>query len=369
MNSEQVRFVQIDDDDDDARDTDRTALAQAAQELVDANHKVDDLEKEITELNASIALLVRRQASPSSAHTSESTNSDKTRRSTKIDNVPIFHGDGDKDALSFESWYRQIENKLAVNADHFDNDLSKQVYIEGRIQGTVAANLAPYLRTDNPDRVKTSKDLLKHLWDEYHDPNEYTKALDDFASLQMDHMGEDFTLFKHKFVRLAGAARKPKADWKFEFKRKIPASLANYTNAQYLDSAISFETYVRHIAEIAQNYVKSRAAKADKAAKPSKAPSTNNPKPVKPSVPRSSSTTSTPSAHPKPSDEEMRKLATERRCFVCREKGHRSRECPTRQNDGNSAAEKEARVQAIIDKHNAWMASREQESGDKDSEN
>lgn len=170
LNSEQVRFVQIDDDDDDARDTDRTALAQAAQELVDANHKVDDLEKEITELNASIALLVRRQASPSSAYTSESTNSDKTRRSTKIENAPIFHGDGDKDALSFESWYRQIENKLAVNADHFDNDLSKQVYIEGRIQGTVAANLAPYLRTDNPDRVKTSKDLLKHLWDEYHDP-------------------------------------------------------------------------------------------------------------------------------------------------------------------------------------------------------
>lgn len=102
LNSEQVRFVQIDDDDD-ARDTDRTALAQAAQELVDANHKVDDLEKEITELNASIALLVRRQASPSSVHTSESTNSDKTRRSTKIDNVPIFHGDGDKDTLSFES--------------------------------------------------------------------------------------------------------------------------------------------------------------------------------------------------------------------------------------------------------------------------
>lgn len=182
-------------------------------------------------------------------------------------------------------------------------------------------------------------------------------------------MGEDFTLFKYKFVYLTSTACKPKADWKFEFKRKIPALLVNYTNPQYLNSTILFETYIYCVAEIVQNYVKSYATKVDKADKLSKALSTNNPKSIKHLALRSSSTTSTLSAYLKSSDKEIRKLVIERRCFVCREKGYLSRKYPTRQKDSNSVAEKEAYVQAIIDKYNTQIVSREQESGDKDSEN
>ena len=146
------------------------------------------------------------------------------KRSSKAPDPPIFHNEKDRDTEDFEQWYRDIENKLTVNADHFVNDKARQAYIESRLGGKAKRELAPYLRDTHPEPIKTSDRLLTHLWDQYYNPLLAQKALDDYDDLKMGP-GADYLAFKNDFVRLAGECGKARAEWKREFNRRLTPNL------------------------------------------------------------------------------------------------------------------------------------------------
>ncbi|EGO53832.1 hypothetical protein NEUTE1DRAFT_18726, partial [Neurospora tetrasperma FGSC 2508] len=117
-----------------------------------------------------------------------------------------------------------IKTKFEVNADHFGNNRQKFGHITNRLAGKAAQALLPYLDSDHPDRLTTSDDLLKYLWEEYHDHSAYEKALAEFNDLEMKY-GERFQIFKNTFQRLAGQCRRPRDQWKSDLRRKITKEL------------------------------------------------------------------------------------------------------------------------------------------------
>lgn len=86
------------------------------------------------------------------------------KRSAKHPDPPIFYHEEDRDTEGFEQWFRDIENKLSVNRDHFFDDGARQAYIESRLGGKAKRDLAPYLRHTHPAPVNTATKLLVHLW-------------------------------------------------------------------------------------------------------------------------------------------------------------------------------------------------------------
>ncbi|KAK4220515.1 hypothetical protein QBC38DRAFT_462538 [Podospora fimiseda] len=225
-------------------------------------------------------------------------------------------------------------------ADHFDNEKAKCAHIEGRLGGDAARNLAPYLRDGHPDKLDAADKLLDHFWKEYYNPARDEEALDEFEDLVMSKT-DDFTQFKNKFVRLAGECCKPKSEWKKELKRRLPIGLANATTAQYLDKNVTFDTYCRHLAEIASNYrqTQRRSKKHETGA------STDSKKRDKAATLTTPTTTTVGRKSNKPTKEDMERLIAEGRCFTCREVGHQSRECPQKE---KKRQEEDARVQSIV---------------------
>ena len=225
-----------------------------------------------------------------------------------------------------------MKNKLEVNADHFANDRARQVYVEGRLAGGAALDLDPYLREDNPDAIASSEALLKHLWNEYHNPNQLEEAITKFNALEMKP-GDDFSVFKNTFVRLAGECRHPKDKWKAEFKRRLIPALQNQLIGSYLDPSVTFEAFARLGNEISMHY---KQANLKKTVASNAAANNGRRNPGKTSTTSTSKTPASKSAaNTTTSTDELRRLAAEGRCFVCKEKGHLSRDCVKK--DGSRA--------------------------------
>ena len=167
-------------------------------------------------------------------------NAPKDKRSVKLPDHPIFYNDSGKDTMKFEVWHRQMEKKLSVNHNYFAGNNAKQAYIESRLGGTAADELMLYLRDTRPDQIDSPAKLMKHLWNEYYDPNQAEKALDEIADLKL-RSGGDCQAFKNNFVRLAGETGQSKTKWKTEFKRQLPATLQIALVAAYIDLKVTFE--------------------------------------------------------------------------------------------------------------------------------
>ena len=276
----------------------------------------------------------RRHETPDSRRThgtnllSKSGSSTSVHRNIKID-VPIFRNEP-KDELSFDFWYRMIENKLRVNENHFDSDEVKRVYIESRVQGQAGENLLPYLSHDHPDRIKTSKGLLKHLWTEYHNHHRRVNALHDFNDLLMEP-GRDFTTFRNVFVRLAGECRKPRGEWKEEFHRRLLPSMMDKMVREVVDDKVGFEEYARVAAQLALNYEQNQKTKKKREHAATSA-ATSDSKGKKPKLDKDRKTDAAVSTRntqitTKMSEDEIKQLVREGRCFNCKEKEHIGAKC------------------------------------------
>lgn len=322
------------------------------------------------------------QQTDKTASTDHSHKSDASKRSAKIDSAPVYYHDKAKDTLSFPAWYRQIENKLIINADHFDTDRAKCAHIESRLGGNASANLQPYLAHTHPNAITTAKAMLQHLWNEYHDPTTVRKAKEKFRALEMQP-SDDFLEFKNTFVRLAGESQFPKSEWKDEFRTKLTGIMQQYMMPAYINPETDFEAYVRYGTETALSLVQAQ----EKRQKVNK-DSNKNPKDVSGNATTSSSnrqrrdrgkgkytskdTTSGAAATssgksalpPKANSEEIRKLMAESRCFICREAGHRTNSCPRKE---EAAAIEEAHVQAVVDKYASKDKTKKKKKGRKTS--
>ena len=253
------------------------------------------------------------------------------RRSEKIPDPPIFHNEPGKDTMKFEVWHRAISNKLRVNADRFATDVAKQAYIESRIGGEAADALTPYLRDTHPEPIDTSAKLLSHLWKEYSDPNRTQVALAAFQKLSLAN-STDFATFKNDFVRLAGELGRNKTEWKDEFHTRLTPTMKTALAAQYVDPDVGFDRFARLGANIA--LVNKNAYEGYRPANPARGNrggnrgnrSTRGGQPGSSGTPRLQGGGG--AAPTKLTADDLRKLYNEGRCFVCRGKGHLSRECP-----------------------------------------
>lgn len=345
----------------------------AAGSLLDRrNARIADLDERLRTLqenvrNHEVELeRVRREAREASVSTATS-NADK--RSTKVPDPPIWTADKDS-KITFEVWWRRIDNKLRVNSDHFADDLAMRVYIEGCIGGQAANNLDPYVRDDNPSHIASADELLKHLWNEYHDPNVAEKSLEEFESLRMEP-NDDFHKFKNTFVRLAGECGKPRSEWKKEFKRRITTTLQMQLASAFVNPMIGFEEYARMGSEIdntLRQATRRRTAAAPRATTAPTAPSnratgtsrggyqgTRGNGTFGPGRGAGGGTSGLPPGFKRPTPDEVKQLMKDNACFICRQPGHMGRNCPKNPKNQSPVTATistiDSRVMAAVDYH------------------
>lgn len=309
----------------------KSEIARLQSNLAAKDALIAEKDQQLTDLR-----IQNRQSSVRTDHTCRTNGTTQSvgGRSPKQDGPPIWKGDG-TDTITFEYWFRQLKNKLDVNADHFATDTAAKIYIESRVGGDAAANLEPYLEEGHPDQILTTDQLKKHLWNEYRNPSKKEDALSEFSKLKFEP-GDDFNKFKNKFVKLAGECRKPKADWKEEFNRKLSTYLKTSMAASYREDAVGFEQFALIASDIADTFRRARQEKTGKpdAVVPTRlSQTTRQPgKPFggrpKPSGGSPLALKTTPGNLSRPTPDELQKLMTEGRCYICRELGHISRECP-----------------------------------------
>lgn len=291
------------------------------------------------------------------------------KKSSKIDGPDTWYGDPAKDTVKFEAWYRNLQNKLIVNADHYDNDRAKMAYIEGRLRGNASAALMPYLSLEHPERISDTAQLLEWLYHEYHDHTAKRQAKRDYEALQMKP-SDEFQTFKNEFVRLAGSRHLPKGDWKEELHAKITPALRDLLTVSYVNEAVDFNEYCRLASEYAMNKkVNYERRQAASAARATSTPDTTNENRGRnsnnravgssrssstPSGTTSTTTTgsSTPTSYKRPNAQEIKQLVAEGRCFICREKGHITKDCPKKESTpGYSPRTRVANMDAIVEKY------------------
>ncbi|KAM7188526.1 hypothetical protein V8F33_010569 [Rhypophila sp. PSN 637] len=317
----------------------------------------------------------RLTPTPGGASDAETTGNGTSKRSAKIEGPPTWDGDARSSKVSFEGWFRALENKLIVNKDHFHDENGMMSYVENRLSGDALDSLLPYLSDDHPDKISTLDELLAWLQTEYTDHTAKQKARKECEKLSMKP-SDNLQEFKNEFVRLARKAKKPKSDWKEDFNDKITPQLRDQLTVAFVSDDVDFNTFValalQYDVNNKQNYKRRQASRATvnsatgttrSGTRPGSRPgggSSSTPRASNGSVPAK------PLAPAGP--EEMKQLIKEGRCFNCRNQGHRTKECPDKASyRPRSTPMTEARIQEIIDRYSGGQKVEEvtdEQSGD-----
>ena len=121
-----------------------------------------------------------------------------TKRSTKIPDPPLF---SDGKTMPVSQWVSRMKNKLFANADHFETEEIKMIYVESRTEGNAAKHLDPRMREDSPCPFRSSGEMLEALREIFDDPNRKLTAINEFRALRMGD--KDFHSFWGEFQRIA----------------------------------------------------------------------------------------------------------------------------------------------------------------------
>ncbi|PGG94918.1 hypothetical protein AJ79_10361 [Helicocarpus griseus UAMH5409] len=63
----------------------------------------------------------------------------------------------------FDQWYSRMMSKLAVNADHFLDDMAKMSYVENQTEGDVAHHIASHMQIDHLNCYTSAEEIFDHL--------------------------------------------------------------------------------------------------------------------------------------------------------------------------------------------------------------
>jgi hypothetical protein len=136
------------------------------------------------ELVAVLEALTRQLRQPSST--------DRPHRSAKISDPPVLTDGTDP---TFENWKIQLQDKLTVNADHFETEEARKAYVFGRTGMDAQTHLRPRYADDSVNPFKSAEDMIGHLASIYEDPHKVQNARYDYRSLRMKTT-EKFTEFQ-----------------------------------------------------------------------------------------------------------------------------------------------------------------------------
>ena len=136
---------------------------------------------------------------------------------------------------------------------------------------------------------------------------------------------------------MARETGQPKTKWKTEFKRRLPTTLQIALAAAYIDPKVTFEQLAQQGANIA--LVEKQAS----AERDPPRPRGSAPRSGRAGAQRSLPSTSRPvqgdKATPKLTADDFKRLYEEGRCFICREQGYLSRECPRKERKESRAVD------------------------------
>lgn len=330
---------------------------QWVAQLAEYKEQIDTLRDQIISMAARTTAAPVREGTPSSSYTEGG-----TKRSAKVEHPAIFTNDAaagsDKQVVKFPHWYMLLRGKLRKNSDHFDNDREKIDYIVSRMGGTASENILAFVSDEGGRKplLKTSEEVLTHLYQLYHDPNEYENARIKYRDLFMK-TGDNFNTFHIEFARWASQARINQADYKRDLHDKLPQRLNVQLVEKYNDEEVSFAAYCKAASMLDhqqhKNFANQRARGTDPAKTPTPAaggngrgnggrrnaasgggntggggsPSVAGSGDNHHGIPVLGKASDGGNVYGKPNFEQAKRLIAGGQCFTCHAKGHRSPEC------------------------------------------
>ena len=146
---------------------------------------------------------------------------------------------------------------------------------------------------------------------------------------------QDFGDFLAEFTYLAEEAKQPESMRKADLYRKLPTLLQNQVMADAGEDSVTLDRFVKKYQITARLISQQFANRAENRAK-------GTGQSTKGATTKKDSTTGKsdrkPSSANQLTDKEKATLLKEGRCFICREQGHVSRDCPTKNQATNAAA-------------------------------
>jgi Zinc knuckle len=226
----------------------------------------------------------------------------------------------------FEEWLAKMKGKLLVNADRFTTEAARMIYVQSRTTGEAAAHLRERMKTDAPDRFQTAEEMFQALENAYIDPNRAEIAKDDFHRLVMKKT-DDYHAFLTKFLHLAGEAKIPSSERKYELRRKLPYDLQMAVARDYGDSTYDFKAFSNAVSIVARSWKGiNELRERNRPSRTNLNNSTTSRIPAKPNSSRAQIPV------PRTNNDDRERLMREGRCFTCKAAGHLAKDCPMEKN-------------------------------------
>lgn len=225
----QTNPPEMNDDDIPDDDADVAQLREQIHTLTQARKDDQETLKLILEQIATLAAAQTAQASQQNPV--RSIERDTSSATESLDRSPKYSKkQPDPNPLSngidptFESWKLQVQGKFRVNADHFQDEEAKMLYLFNRTSGDAQKHLRPRYDDESPVRFTSAQDMIQHLAAIYVNPNKVRDARYDYNRLMMKPT-QTFVEFQTQFLHLAGEAQIPAESLRLDLYDKLTTQL------------------------------------------------------------------------------------------------------------------------------------------------